>query len=73
MRNQLVVVLATLALAACEREGEGVSSGAGVGVGSDKSNVTVLNPGAEPRTQLAYQIAPHSKESFAVTTAFTAS
>lgn len=64
MRNQLFAAL--LALAACGREGAGV--GAGSGSGSDKSNVTVVDPGAEPRTLLTYQIAPHSKESVVVTT-----
>jgi hypothetical protein len=70
MRNQFV--LGVLALAACSQEGPGVGTGSGSGSGSGSSNVTVLDAGAEPRTQLVYQIEPHSKESFTITTGFTA-
>jgi hypothetical protein len=70
MRNQFVAVFGALALAACSQEGPGVAPDNGGGAGHAKSNVTVTDPGAEPRALLAYQIAPHSKESFAVTTAF---
>jgi hypothetical protein len=65
----MLVLFGALALTACEREGDGVGAGNG-SAGAGPSSVTVIDAGDEPRALLAYQIAPHSKESFTVTTSF---